>query len=296
VVPSEHTISIVIATRNRSAQLATALDRLLCLDEAEEIIVLDNHSSDDTVRVARSFPQVRVIELERNFGAGARTLGVRIAHTPYVAFSDDDSWWQPGSLSRASELFASYPRLGLIAARVLVGQDERLDPIAAEMRMSPLEPKRPAPGRPVLGFLACGAIVRRTAFLDVSGFEERFGIGGEEQLLALDLVAADWDVTYIDELVALHHPQPSGDRADRKKIMIRNELWSSWLRRPAPVALVRTLKVLRQAPRESASQAALFEALKGLPWILERRKVLPKAIERNLRTLELTLKGAESSN
>jgi hypothetical protein len=48
------------------------------------------------------------------------------------------------------------------------------------------------PGPPVLGFIACGGIVRRAAFLEVGGFNSRLGVGGEEELLAVDLTARGW--------------------------------------------------------------------------------------------------------
>ncbi|MEV4708894.1 glycosyltransferase [Actinoplanes sp. NPDC049316] len=43
----------------------------------------------------------------------ARTIGVRRLDTPYVAFCDDDTWWEPGSLRVAAELLDAYPRIGV---------------------------------------------------------------------------------------------------------------------------------------------------------------------------------------
>jgi N-acetylglucosaminyl-diphospho-decaprenol L-rhamnosyltransferase len=37
----------------------------------------------------------------------------------------------------------------------------------------------------VLGFVACGAVVRRSAFLEADGFHPRFEVGGEESILVL---------------------------------------------------------------------------------------------------------------
>ena len=45
-----------------------------------------------------------VSPLDKNHGALARNLGVRATQAPYVAFSDDDSWWQAGSLGRAASI------------------------------------------------------------------------------------------------------------------------------------------------------------------------------------------------
>jgi hypothetical protein len=85
---------------------------------------------------------VRVIRLVRNAGAAGRNIGVAHAETPYVAFSDDDSSWAAGALDRAAQLFERFPSLGLLAARVLVGDTGRPDPMCRQMRESPL-PARP---------------------------------------------------------------------------------------------------------------------------------------------------------
>jgi N-acetylglucosaminyl-diphospho-decaprenol L-rhamnosyltransferase len=56
-----------------------------------------------------------------------------------------------------------------VAARILVGPEERTDPVTALMADSPLPRAEDAPGPSVLGFLACSAVLRREAFLQVGG-------------------------------------------------------------------------------------------------------------------------------
>src|SRR4051812_16512347 len=108
-------IAVVIASRNRAGLLNATLIRLRSLPERPRIVVVDNASTDCTVRVARDFgPGVEVVPLSRNIGAAARNVGVAFITAPYVAFTDDDSWYAPGSLRRAADLFDSHPRLGLI--------------------------------------------------------------------------------------------------------------------------------------------------------------------------------------
>jgi len=191
--------TVVIATRDRRQRLLATLAHLDALAERPPVVVVDNASSDGTVAAARRrFPGVEVIESGDHLGAAARTLGVEVADTPLVAFSDDDSWWAPGALRRAAELFQAYPRLGLIAARIIVEPDGRLDPTCHGMRVSPLEHEPDLPGPPVLGFLACAAIARREAVLACGGFHARYGFGGEEHLLAVDLATAGWGLAYVD--------------------------------------------------------------------------------------------------
>ncbi|HEU5142732.1 MAG TPA: glycosyltransferase [Solirubrobacterales bacterium] len=264
-------VGVVIATRDRREVLLSTLTRLRALPESPPIVVVDNASRDGTAAaVAERFPAVELLSLDRNRGAAARNFGAELLATPYVAFSDDDSWWNAGSLRRAAELFDRFPSLGLLAARILVGPERRLDPTSAQMRAAP------APGLPgprVVGFVACGALVRRSAFLGAGGFCERFGIGGEERLLTIDMGTAGWDLCYAGELVAVHAPD-GGARPGRPWRERRNDLWTSWLRMPAGEALTDTWRLAREGFGDRTAWEALLAALPGLPWALRRRRAV----------------------
>ncbi|ANH94167.1 MULTISPECIES: glycosyltransferase family 2 protein [unclassified Streptomyces] len=279
-------VGVVIATRNRSAGLAVTLRHLLDLPEHPEIVVADNASTDDTrARLARDFPQVRVLALPSNRGACARTHGVRALHTPYVAFSDDDSWWEPGALAEAVRLLERHSRLGLLAARTLVGPEDEPDPLDKVLADSPLGRATDLPGTQVLGFLACAAVTRRTAYLDAGGFHPLLFFGGEETLLAYDLAARGWGVTHCPEVVAHHHPA-SGPRTGRGALVRRNELLTAWLRRPLPHALARTRALAADARHDPDARRALREALHRLPRALRARHPLPPYVERAVRELD----------
>jgi GT2 family glycosyltransferase len=220
-------------------------------------------------------------------GAAARTLGVRHVDAPYVAFCDDDTWWEPGSLRRAADLFDAHPRLAIVTGRVLVGPENREDPACAVLASSPLPREPGMPGPPLLGFLAGASVVRRSAFLEVGGFEPRFFIGGEEEMLAADLAARDWWLCYVSELVAHHHPSPLRDAPRRRSTTARNALWFTWLRRPLFVALRKTLQFAWRRPWNRDTWLTLYEGLRGMPWVLRRRRPLPAKVERGLRLLEV---------
>jgi GT2 family glycosyltransferase len=206
--------------------------------------------------------------------------------TPYVAFCDDDSWWEPGALARATAVLDAHPHVAGIAGRVLLGEQERLEPACAAMADSPLRADPELPGPRVLGFVACAAIVRRAPFLEVGGFHPRMRIGGEEQLLAADLAARGWPLVYRDDVVAHHHPSPVRDRARRRAIQVRNDVWFAWLRRHRRRALGVTAAALRTAAGERAARAGLMKALAGAPWVLAERRPVPGWLEADLRRLE----------
>jgi GT2 family glycosyltransferase len=279
-------VSVVIATRNRGPELLGTLARLRALHEQPPIVVVDNGSTDGTAELVRAHhPGVQVVGLRRNRGGAARTVGARLVDSPYVAFSDDDSWWAPGALSRAADLLDHHPRLAVLAARVLVGPEERLDPVCAEMAHSPLPAADDLPGPSVLGFIACGAVVRRTAFLELGGFDVRLGVGGEEELLSVDLATRGWGLAYVDEVVAHHHPSPSRDPCGRRRVQVRNALWSAWLRRPLGGAARQTAHLAALAIHQPGASPGLLLAVLGLPWVLRERRPVQPELEAALRTL-----------
>jgi GT2 family glycosyltransferase len=137
----------------------------------------------------------------------------------------------------------------------------------------------------VLGFVACGAVVRRSAFLAVGGFPPRLPIGGEETLLAIDLAAAGWTLVHAPEVVAHHQPCLGGSpRPGRRRAQLVSALWTALLRRPLPRALAITAGVLSSAGRDAPG--TLAAGVQGLPWILSERRAVPPRTEAALRAVE----------
>jgi len=280
-------VSVVVITRDRADELLHSLARLHQLPERPDVVVVDHGSRDGTPdRALERFPRTRVLRCEDDHGAAGRTIGARAVTTPYVAFCDDDSWWAPGSLARAVRLLDAHSDVGLLAARVLLGADERLDPVCAVMSASPLRGRPGLPGRRVLGFIACGAVVRRAAFLDVGGFDPRLGLGGEERLLATDLTVRGQSLVYCPELVAHHHPSMTRDRFARQVVQVRNDLWFAWLRHRGTVALHATAAAARAAVREPAARAGMVHAIRGWRTVLGSRRPVPPALEADLLLLQ----------
>ncbi|MFA9428801.1 glycosyltransferase family 2 protein [Egicoccus sp. AB-alg2] len=279
-------MAIVMTTHDRRERVLDTVPRLLALPERPLVVVVDDASADATAAaVQRRHPDVRVLRSPRNLGSAARNLGVAAAERPYVAFADDDSWWEPGALSRAADLLDGHPRVGLVAAAIGVGRDDRPDPTNALLAGSPL--RRPGlPGPEVLGFVACGAVVRSEAFLAVGGFSIHMHIGGEEELLALDLRTAGWHCVHAEHVRARHAPDVNGERPGRRQRVTRNRLWTAWLRRPLPSAVRITGACLVAATRDPAARAGVAEAARRLPQVLRERCPVPPDVEADVRRVE----------
>lgn len=274
-------------TWNRRNEAVAAVGRLLALPERPRVVVVDNGSADGTATAMRqAHPAAEVVALAENLGAVGRNVGVGRLDTPYVAFCDDDTWWEPGSLARAADVLDACPRLAVVTARIVVEPGGHDDPIVAELRDSPVQGPDWLPGPALGSFLAGASVLRRDAFLGCGGFSERLVLGGEEELLAVDLATAGWELCYLDELVVHHQASRLRDPGLRRRLGLRNTLWFTWLRRPVRPALRRTLHLARTVPRDRTSLLAGLEALSGLPWVLAERRPLPAHVERRMAALE----------
>jgi GT2 family glycosyltransferase len=272
-------VAVVVASRNRRADLLATLPR-----HEAPVVLVDNGSTDGTVAAVReAHPQVTVLPLTENVGARARTLGAAEAGTPFVAFADDDSWWAPGDLARAVAIMRAHPRLALLNARILVGPEERLDPVCAEMASSALGTEPDLPGPSLLGFVACAALVRTEAFEAVGGFDAVVRFPGEEERLALDLAAAGWGLAYVDAVTVHHHPSVRRDRPGRRQAGIwRSRLLTALMRHPA--GDVGGLLV-RAALAGRPGVEGLVRAVPDVPAALRHRRPMPSQVREGLRRL-----------
>jgi GT2 family glycosyltransferase len=272
-------MSVVVLTYNRSAQVLDTLARLNALPDRFHLIVVDNGSTDGTPEhIAARFPGVTLISALKNLGAAGRNLGVASTTTDYVAFCDDDMWWHPGSLSRAVELLDQAPRVGLLSARVLVDEAGEIDATCRLMAHSPLDATG-LPGPPLIGYLAGACVFRTPLYRQVGGYEPRFFIGGEETLVALDVLASGFAIVYAEELIVYHHPSQLRDSVLRRRMLARNDAWVAWMRlswREAWRATWAAMHVLRREGSFVRDALALFASL---PWALTRRRPIPPELE-----------------
>lgn len=273
-------ISVIVLTHSRAAELARTLHQLCALPERPPLIVVDNDSQDDTAAmVERDFPDAVLIRAPHNLGAAGRNLGAAAARTPYIAFCDDDTWWAPGSLAAAADLFDRHRSVAALTARVLVGAERREDPTSSQMAASPLPPHPDLPGTPILGLLAGASAFRTSAFLAMGGYHPRFFLGGEEAVLALDLASAGWSLLYQPQLTVFHHPSPLRNPERRQRLLARNAVWTAWLRLPAASAIWFTLRSAPQVWQDAGGIRGWWETLRGWRWVRRQRRVLPPAVD-----------------
>ena len=283
----EPRVGVVVITWQRREEALAAVARLCALPEQPSVVLVDNGSTDGTAAAVRErFPTCDVVALPENVGAVGRNVGVARLRTPYVAFCDDDTWWEPESLRRAAGVLDAYPRLAVVNARIVVEPGGADDPIVTELRDSPVPGPGWLPGPALGSFLAGASVVRRSAFLQAGGFSRRLWLGGEEELLATDLLSAGWELCYLDDLVVHHQASKHRDARLRRRIGLRNTLWFTWLRRPFAPALRRTWFLARTVPRDRTSALGAWDAARALPWLIANRRPRPATVEARLSGLD----------
>lgn len=170
------TISVVIPAYNQARYLAEAIDSVLAQTHpADEIIVVDDGSTDETAEIARSYGQALRLLQQQNKGlAGARNAGVRVAKGEWIGLLDADDRWRPEFIERVLMAMQREPDADFFTASLHL-IDEEGCPLAARI---PVQPGRwEDPYRMLLGgsIASAGASVIRRHELDkVGGFDERF--------------------------------------------------------------------------------------------------------------------------
>ncbi len=102
-------ISVVIPTYNRAALLRRAIETVIQGTSPEdEIIVVDDGSTDETAQVPGEFEQeIRYIPIPNGGAGAARNAGVRAATHDLIGFADSDDEWMPGRLDQQRPLMES---------------------------------------------------------------------------------------------------------------------------------------------------------------------------------------------
>lgn len=99
-MPASPTISVVIPTYNRAALLLRALESVFAQTRPpDEIIVVDDGSTDDTVLLTSQLP-VTLIQQENRGVSAARNVGIQRARGDWIALLDSDDEWLPEKLEQ----------------------------------------------------------------------------------------------------------------------------------------------------------------------------------------------------
>lgn len=115
-------VSVVIPTYNRQHSIGPAVESALSQAGcAVEVIVSDDHSSDDTVAWLQQVYAGRPVRVLANQGlkgpAGGRNTGIKASQAEFVALLDSDDQFLPGHLAAALRVFQQHPKVDVVFGR-----------------------------------------------------------------------------------------------------------------------------------------------------------------------------------
>lgn len=158
------TISVIVPVHDGERFLADALGSVLAQTRPpDEVIVVDDGSSDRSREIARGFPGVRVLQQPNSGQPRALNKGVAESRGEYLAFLDADDRWLPDKLALQLDAFDAEPELELV-----FGHARQV----AEPAGSSKQHGRVLPAR-----LPSALLVRRAAWHAVGPFSSRWALG-----------------------------------------------------------------------------------------------------------------------
>ncbi|MEJ2039693.1 MAG: glycosyltransferase, partial [Desulfosarcinaceae bacterium] len=208
-----------LPSHNRAPILQKVLEHIEMLeyDFADEIIVIDNNSQDDSVKMVRSkFPGVRLVGLEKNLGAVSRNIGISTARGKYIVMLDDDSYPCPGTVDGGIRIFET-------------DIDHKIGCIAFNIRQ---EDGSYETSGIYTHFTGCGAMFHSDAFRQIGEYPQDYLYYAEEYDLSCRIWNHGLKILNFKELEVVHLKTVMN--RDFEKIicqLVRNNimLWSKYL-------------------------------------------------------------------
>ena len=269
------TVSVMITTKGRLVDLRVTLRVLQQLNPVplEALITLDGCTEDAAETIKGELAGARVFVNEVRVGSVlSRDRMMRAARGDLVLALDDDSYpEQLDCIARIVPTFEQYPKLAVLHF------PQRTNEYPETLAQADFGPERLT-----RTFPNSGAVLRRSTYLQLAGFESRFFHAYEEPDYALQCVASGYDVLFSPVITIRHHY--SGQARDEIQIHhrhARNELWSTVMRCPLPFAVGiagwRVFSQFRYACKRGWSWVIRepswwWQALAGIPYCVGKRR------------------------
>ncbi len=225
-------LTINILAFNRHEEVRETLRELQNIDyprESLEIIVVDNASTDGTREMVESeFPDVRVVSLQPNRAVAGWNAGFEAGRGEFFLVLDDDSAPQSG-LKDAIAFLQQNPKVGILACQIVGG---------------PFTTQDWKTQKQFIGFIGCGALIRREVIEKIGGFASWIYLYTHEWEYGLRCLDAGFEIRYFDGCVVRHRASQVNRSARRSRLYsTRNELLivHKYFRQKRALLLLRTV-------------------------------------------------------
>lgn len=112
-------VTVIVPVKNGENHITEAIKSVINQTRSvEQIIVIDDHSTDNTLNLAMKFPNVDIIKNISHGQSAAINYGLKFAKSTYIGFIDHDDIWDPRKNERSLRLFEKEPQLNVVSVGV----------------------------------------------------------------------------------------------------------------------------------------------------------------------------------
>jgi glycosyltransferase involved in cell wall biosynthesis len=173
------TISVIIPAFNAVFSLAQTIDSVLLQTVLpDQTIVINDGSTDETERVAKSYGKEIIYLEQKNQGQGAaRNAGLSVAAGSLVAFLDADDYWKPRFLERCAAFLRTHPETVAVTTGLITRMHNGTEILHPPLLRRPNAPKDSFVIDDFYAFWAehdhvrTGSAVIRKSVIDQAGFQ-----------------------------------------------------------------------------------------------------------------------------
>jgi glycosyltransferase involved in cell wall biosynthesis len=104
--------SVIVPLYNKEKSIRSTIESILNQTFPNfELIIVNDGSTDDSLKVAQSFndPRIKIINKTNGGVSSARNLGIEISKNQYIVFLDADDLWLPFCLEEFCRLITDFP-------------------------------------------------------------------------------------------------------------------------------------------------------------------------------------------
>jgi glycosyltransferase involved in cell wall biosynthesis len=167
------TIAVIIPTFNHAHYLTDAITSVLSQTRpADEIIVVDDGSTDDPAAVVAQFQKVQLIRRENGGLSAARNTGIRSCKSSHVVFLDADDRLLPMALQAGLNCIADRPDCAFVFGGYRLISDDNT-PISPDVFPALDEAAHLAMLRKNQVGMVAAVLFRRDCLLAIDGFDEK---------------------------------------------------------------------------------------------------------------------------
>ena len=251
----EPLVSIIIVNWNRCEDVIETLENIQnLLYKNVEIIVVDNGSTDNSLKVLKNYePHIRLLALPMNTGCeDGNNVGILNAKGEVLLFIDSDAGIEADGISKLLESFNEDDSVGIVEPKIIRPSDNK---VLNESENWPIRNT----------FTGCVVAIRAEVFKQIGLRPGEFFLYASEPDICLRAIDHGFKIIHRSDIVG-EHREAVTSRVNKRFYFFstRNTIWLIWRHYPLSSAIYETCILLLIHFVRSARHFAIHYYLQGV--------------------------------